>query len=572
MPTALLTNLLPTLLPSLLALPQDPPRTATELLPLQQLCTRERSYGAPPWGSLLRYRQPYDRPANLVLDAGDDASIGADGIADAVHETEQDAIDNGNLFVQAVGSNLLAFGEAAAVRRVRQRVDAAARVLARPVQVEFALWDASDREAPGPALTPDEFARFASNHAPIWRAVGTGRAGNAIALERMRWTRYVHGIEVEVAQKQTMTRPATEQYGEGGHAVVRAYALAGCDDFAVHVQFAVGEKRGVNRTLQTGMPGAADIELPRLESYFGACSARVPNGGALAATMRGNAATGGQRVLTFRVTSRMPPATLDEPGLALVPCGALTTAALTPRAQFPDAREDDGAAFSYDDDGVYGRVPVDQLIELAQGILDETDDGDGSVRVADGYLLVRGSAAAVSRVEALVRGLQDEMVQNVAVRHAATLEPAGTDGASDPARPLLHELTLPTLLGREAVACRLLETNIVKDVFIEVAQEAGSLAPEIEVLQSGAWFRLRAVPAAGSLHVDLEVRCTNAPTPPVRAVMPGGGVLMQAEVDTTRLDHDGVGERGGSIDQGEGPAVVLEDRGFRSTMATTVRR
>ena len=52
--------------------------------------------------------------------------------------------------------------------------------------------------------------------------------------------------------------------------------------------------------------------------------------------------------------------------------------------------------------------------------------------------------------------------------------------------------------------------------------------------------------------------------------MPGGGVLMQAHVSSTKLDHDGILTSATAIDRGDGPRLTLAGRAYRSKMSTTL--
>lgn len=454
---------------------------------------------------------------------------------------------------------------------MRDLIHEASGILARPVQVELAVWDAASDDAPATTLDAKGYAEFAANRSPLWRAVSTANAGQAVTIEHMTWSRYVRSIEIEVAQKKTMSRPATDRYGEGGCATVRAFSLVGSDDFAVHMQFAIAARRGVIGTLQTGLPGASDIELPQLDSYFGTCSGRIPNGGALAATMRGNSIGGGQVTVTLRVSSSGQSQQLSDKNAVLWPIGALVSDGLAYSADLPDVHSESNKR-DFDKASVYGRIPSDNLKDLIGNTLSAIEeDSEHDLRIGGGYLFVRCSPSGIARVKQLMLSIQQRMLQNVAVQHRAYLQPV-TAGQSQPAGSMLHELSIPTLLGREASVYRLRESNIVANVFIEVASEAGSLSPGMQLLQSGTWLRTRAIPVGKSLHVNLDLLSAMAPVPPMRSVMPGGGVLMQAEVASARNDHDGIITPGRAIQHGDGPRVTIDGREFKSTMSTTFVR
>ena len=213
-------------------------------------------------------------------EAGGDA-VSPDVIVDALSGLMAETIDD-RLYLQTIDRNLLAVGEADLVERTRDLIHEASQILGRPVQVELAVWDAASGDTPSTTLDANGYAEFVANRSPLWRAISSASAGRPVAMEHMTWSRYVRSIAIEIAQKKSVSNPVTDLYGEGGSANVRAFSLVGTDDFAVHMQFAIAARRGPIGALQTGTPPTADIELPQLDSYFGTCSGRIPNGGALA--------------------------------------------------------------------------------------------------------------------------------------------------------------------------------------------------------------------------------------------------------------------------------------------------
>lgn len=551
--------------PSFCAQQDKPP--VSEVFSLQHLIGNDPGQATPPWGSLLRRME---QPQCDMLGAAEPTEgFSADDAIGLLRELESDALENARLEVIGVGDSLVAAGDPAVVARLREHVKAATQLLARPLQIEFAVWDGTDRETPAAFLGPADFGRFAANRTPLWRSIATTRHGRAVALERMRWSRYVRDIDVEIAQKQTMSYPVTNQHADGGHAVVRPHLLTGSDEVVLHVQFAVAQRRGVVRSLQTGMTGASDIDLPALETAYGVCSGRVPNGGALAVTLRGNPATGGQLVLTVRVTGRTPPAGAPMQDLGLYPCGAITTQALLQSVEPPPDRDPDEVSPGESHEG-FGHLPEDILVQFLRAGLGADGDADGvSVRCKAGYVVVRGPTQLLAKVETLMRGLQDRLLRNATVVHRAPMSTADASGA--PGTSMLHELALPTLLGRELIVARCLETNIVADIFAEIAQEAGILNPKIDVLQSGSWLRARLSPLGDAMSVRLLVQDRYAPLPTARSVMPGGGVLMPTEAGKSLAAHDGIVANGQAIEHGDGPAVNLEGRAWRSSLATTIQ-
>lgn len=552
----MLTSLLTLGLSLALPMPQGQ-APVTEVLPLQHLLGGHATASLPPWRTLLRHPGQDDRTPDLLGLGEEPTVLTTDGALDLLRDLHNEAVAAGKLHLEPLGTGLLAIGEATEIAKVRERLRLAAPLLARPVQIEFAVWDAADRETPNPVLSAAEFTRFFANLTPVSRGTATTRHGAAVALERLRWTRYVRDLDAEVAQKQSMTRPVTEQFGEGGHAVVRAFSLLAADEFAVHVQFAAAQRRGVVRTLQTGMAGAADLELPLLETDCGAFSGRIGNGGALAVTLRGHAAAGGQRIVTVRVSSRTPPANSVQDGLGIFPCAALTTSSLS---QLPGL--DDGAGHSGEPSGAEAHIPIESLLDFVRSNLGAETDGLG-LRGGGGFLFASGPGPTLARIEGLLRGLQDRCVRNATVRSTGTL-------ALDAAAASLHELTAPTLVGRGLSLARHLETNFLADVWATIAQEASTLDPGVELLQSGCAFTAVVTPTDEGMHLRLQLIDRHAVVPQARSIMPGG-VLMTPEIALTRASHDGAVANGQPIEHGDGPNVNLDGRAYRSVLATLVR-
>lgn len=530
----------------------------TEQFPIQHLIGTQPAQEPPPWGTLL---QQAESDVDLLDCSSEHAAVAAEQVLETLHHLLAEPLGAGSLYLATTGQSVLAVGEATAVARVGACIRAAGAMLARPLQVEFAVWDAADRETCPAILSAAEFARFAGNRTPLSMSRTTTRGGAYAALRRLRWVRYVRDLETEVAQKQTMVVPAVAEYGEGAHAAVRVFPLLG-DEFAVHLQFAASQRRGIVRPLPTGMVGAPDLELPTLETDYGACSGRIANGGALAITLRGSAASGGQRILTLRVSASAPPMTYaPELGFAILPCGALTTMSL--QRDLPDPR--DSSAAGPDLPGC-NHIDAAQLEALLEQSLD--DAGANGLLIGGGHVFVRGDSTRIGRVETLLRGLQDRLVRNVTVTHTAALQPSEAAGGLVPS--VLHELRAPTLLGCLLALGHCLETNALTGIAYSIAQEAGILDPTVEPLISGVRLHARASPAEDGMHLQMAVHCHYAPPAQARSVMPGG-VLMATDRSLVSVLHDGVIANGVAAAHGDGPAVSIEGRGYRSALATTLQ-
>jgi hypothetical protein len=570
----MLTIALPTVLT--LCAPQEP-KAATQLITLQHICTHEVNQTGLPWGSLLQCHDNLNKDLLLRNDAI--GAITPTMISDVLQDHTHKEIDAGRLLLQTVNSNLLMIGEPQLVTQVSNYVTEATNILARPMQVELCVWDATGTSACSSLLNKEAFADFTANRTPMMRAVSTANAGDPLVIQNMTWSNYVRSIGVEVAQKQAMSRPETDHFGEGCSAMVRAYSLVGSSDFAVHMQFAAGKQHAPTKPLHTGLPSAPDIELPHIASYFGTCSGRITNGGALATTLKGSAVSGGQITITLRIISTDSPTALSDKRAALLPIGALISEGLNHQVALPNVHSEDftqrdpalmckEAAFKQKN--AFGVIPPDQLEDLATIVLAATNDGDNhQMMIEGGYIFIRASEQGCQRVKAMIQALQDDLIRNVEIHHSASLHAPTGEASGNTVHPVLHSLTLPTLLGREASAYRLLESNIAANIEIQIASEAGTLEPIMHLQQSGTWFRARTAPVGQGLHASLELLSVIAPTPATRSVMPGGGVLMPAQTSSARRNHDGILTDVATIDHGDGPPVTLSGQDYRSKLSTT---
>lgn len=543
-----------TLCTPLCALSPQAPTGATatiDTLSLEPLLAPHPAQPLPPWGSMLRGKS---ETVDHLLGADASGRQGVDGLLELLRSRHPRPLEAGTLQLVPNGRGLLLLGQEADVAAVRATVLAALHRLSQPIELEFAAWDAADRETPPAMMTAEEFVRFTGNRAPLWRTVGRTRSGDALAQQRMRWSSYVRDLQVEVAQKQSLSCPVTDRYAEGGHALVRPHLLLG-NEIVLQVQYATAQRRGIVRTVQTGLAGAADIELPTLETSFGIGSGRVRSGGALAVTMRGHAGGGGQLVLTFRATAVAGPGPELPEDLAVWPIGALRSRSLQRHQPVHGGPEDAGGS---------GPVAIDQLLELVQATV-----GECQAVVFGDWLLVQADREALQRGERLVQALQERTLRNAVVHHQGTLQAADntTTGSTSP----LHELVLPTLADREAFAARVLETNAITGFEPMIAQEASLLDPNVERVQSGCWLQARVTFTGDQAHLATRLSCEVSMAPPTRTILPGGGVWMPGELAMAATDHHGPVRNGQSIGLGDGPSIQVEGRSYRSALATTVR-
>ena len=540
-----------------LVTPQEP-RVGSDVVSVQHLLAAPPSVPAPLWDTLL----VEEGGQSCLLAAARELAPGR--LLEPLQALNRDALDAGRLLLNLASGNLLLAGTEPDLARVRTQVQLLSRTLTRSVQIELTVWDATDRATPACVLDAAAYAAFAQNRPQLWRVVGTTADGQTLPLSRLRWTSYVRSINGEVAQKATISDPVLDRFAEGVQAIVRPFAISGADEFVLHSQFALAQRRGIVRQLQTGVAGAPDIEIPTLETSRAACSARLPNGGAMAITLRGHAALGGQVVITVRA-SAAPLATTADREFAVFPCGALTDRSLLRENESVDANGQKVAAAA----ASCGSIPEELLADLVAAAIGE---GGGSHFLLPGHVIVRGDSATQGRVASLLRSLQDRVLRTVTVTVTGALPiPNSEDPApASTTAPILHELAAPTLLGRELRLARLLETNVVRDLEVQIAQDASMIVPIVDALQVGTWVNALAGPAEGTLLLDLELRCCHAAASTARNIMPNG-VITPTDVNGTMVSHRGLVTNGQPIDHGDGPMLPVEGRSWRSSMQTTLR-
>jgi hypothetical protein len=558
-------------IPLVLALtaPQNPTNTI-EVLPLQHFFSdRSPKPHAIPWKTLLTRRSSEEHYViDAIYDANKTNSLSPEIIVDLVSSFAGEE----QLYLQPIGSNLLAVGTPETSQRAKSLLDAASRVMAHSIEVEFAAWDANLAETPPPIMGAEDYAIFANKHTPLWRSRNMSTAGRPLAIEHIKRSSYIRSIDVEVAQKQAITSPMTEIFSEGGCANVRAFSLIDTNDFAVFMQFAASTMSGNVVKLNTGMPETANVELPHLNSYFGTCSGRIPNGGALATSMIGDSISGGSITLTMRVTSKLSPQrkqlveeSSEKKSMTIFPTGVITTASLSRSLTLPPSppyyhRHD--ATITAETS--YGSIPQDRLHDLLLEVVHATDS-DAELHVHDGYVYILGSQTSIGIAQQLLLSLQSQATQNAQVTHEAICN-AANKGAHN-----LFKLRFSTLLGREAFIYRIRETNVIGDIYSEIASEASSLRPQTQLMQSGTWLRTRVTPMGKSLYVDMDSLSALMPVPEETRVMPYG-VPMQPQSDTARNSYNSHIQPGIAFSHGDGPSASIDGQLLRSVITTTISR
>lgn len=551
--------------------PQESPKAPSavlEIVPLQHLTALQVPIAPPPWGTLLT--AGYEEYAHDLIHCSREGQwFDTDAICEMLSRLHTEDIDNDRLSIHVQEDALRVFGEAQAVQKVTRDVREVGDLLTRPIEVEVTVWQAGDLTDVAAVNTPADYGRMVANLQPLWRSVRSTHSNGVAAHDRQRWVRYVRDVDTEVAQKAKIALPVTDAFCDGGRVVVVPHSLASGDDLVLHVQFGFGVPRGSVRTVPSGLQDAPELDLPTLATTFGAFSGRIQNGGALAVLATGDESCGERLLLTVRATASTPPNDPQLNDLAAFPTSALTNAALlmrmTPPSPYPALGDQTARTMELsDEDQTYTRFEPDELLELLRTSLGElADTDDFSMDIAGGFLFVHAPRTTITIVGDLLRGLESRLLRNVQVRHFGTID-QGRGSAP------LHELVAPSLLGRELIVVRLLETSFVRELQAEIAQESSTLEPQLETAQSGTWLRLRAANPSGETHVDMLAQTVHVRALRPRNVNPGG-LLMPNDVSSCRCLHDGKAVNGKVIDHGDGPIVTLGDTALRTTLSTIVK-
>lgn len=554
-------------------LPQEPPKAArsiVEIIPLQPFTTPATPITPPAWGTLLRARPDGGDQVDMLWCSNEERWFDADQALSLLHQLHRDDLDNERLRLDLREDCLHAYGPEQVVQRVTRHVRELSDLVARPIEIEISLWNATDLTDVAGVLAPADHSRLVAGRQLLWRSPRTTHSNGLTCHDRQRWTRYVRDVDTEVAQNAKIALPITDAFCEGGRVIVAPHALVSGDDLVLHVQFAFGAQRGAMRTVPCGLPNAPELDLPTLATMFGTFSGRIQNGGALALLATGHEAGGERLLLTVRATCPTPPQVGQLTDLAIFPISSLTSGALQLQCSLPSPYpllDDEQASLAQvsDAQSTYAGLDTDALRELLFAALGGLADADGfSLHAAGGFLFVRGERAALTTVGETLRGLEQRLLRTASVRHEGTLQDAAG------AQGVLHELSAPTLFGRQLFLARLLETSFVRDLRAEIAQESSTLNPQVDIAQSGTWLRMQMIESPAGTMADMMAQTAHVHALPARNVNPGG-LLMPNDVASTRWQHAGKVGNGAPLDHGDGPLVTLVDKSARSTLRTTVK-
>lgn len=549
--------------------PQQPNRSVLEIIPLQHVSARAPMIVPPQWPTAMVRLHPGESDLLDLLGVSEQLpQFEPSTISDFLRTINDESVIE-NVELEAQENSITVFGDAASINVIREQVRELSRIITRPITVEVAFWSADQGTPKATVLSPEDYARFKATHRQLWHHNVTTRSSRAVSLDSSRWNRYVRDVNVEIAQKSAISNPVTDSFFEGSNVVVLPHGLVGGDEFVAHVQFTWAERMDPVRRMSTGIADSAQLDRVVVASLCGGFSGRMTNGGALCATMVGDDSCGRSVILTVRLLSRIPPVEAKSARLGVFPVSALTSGALLDSidppsigARLPDPH---GLEVSYNESsGGFGQIEAERLVDLMRSSIG--DEEEVALQAGGGHLFVHGSDEAIARVGAMLRALQDRLLRTATVQHQITFAQK-QDGVAD---SVLHNLIVPTLLGRYATVTRRAETCIVGDLDVEVAQSANAIDPVVGLLQFGAFMRAHVVDSDNSAHLVMVAQCSHCTLPESRQIMPGGAISLP-EVTSQQIAHDGFVVAGQPIIHGDGPIIDLEGSKHRSAAVTTVR-
>ncbi len=543
--------------------PQAPAARALEIFPMAQL-RQLHPHDEPPIRTLLPNPDQIGEWRRNLLGNEDDQE--EDPSLLYLQMAHAKAVENGDLSWSLEQQQLFVTAAPAQLAELRDELVALRAAIDRPIAITVELYEAKELAEP-PAIVAAGATDATGRGTLLWRDTSTTTSGHIAIFDAMRWSRYVHGVNVEVAQKSSISAPVLGVFGEGIGGAVAAHALAGSEDLVLLAQFLCGQRRRIDSTA-TGVVGQPQIDLPWLDTAFATGSARVPAGSAMQIVLSGDAASGPRFVLVL--TPRWPEPRVALPGheVQLLPISALTTSALNQRLRWPDSMPElaDQPA-SWNSDDTETGVSSDRIVEIVrQAVGSETVE----LECRNGQLLVHGDAAAQQAALAALEQLQDRLLVTTTLTASADLDEvvgttpfAAAAASKHPARQ--HQIVVPTLAGRWSIAFRGSERTAIRTMLPEIAQEASVNHPYVEARPSGLWLECRtANPLAGNA-IDLELQLDHSDAPPVRS-LGSTGAMHLADTDSLRAHRIVQLAPDAEVTVGTGTCIEVDGRPVRPSL------
>jgi len=526
------------------ALPQVPgqqPQQSIELFSLRPYTVHRAEPPPPLFGTMMS--SPQDSPEQLnLLDEWQEQLWEADDFVNLVQSWNRAAFEDRSMFVNSNEDRMLVQADAVQLEQLRRNIRQLFLVLGQPIEITASIFLVDDARPTEPVLHADQLAELQRSGQQLWSNTTTTRSSLLTSFDALRWSRYVRDVEVEVAQNSKVAVPMVDVFAEGLRISVLPHSMVKTEDIAIQAQFSIGDRRGLE-TLATGVPGHPNIDLPRLESAFGAVAARVPSGGGMAVLLAGTEACGARLVLVISPRYPSPRQSDYIDNVLVAPVSALTNGSMIYGISLTDSKpvcngDDVGdGPDTTDAEQCVGRIEGDELEEVLLAALD--DSQVTSCELQGGFLLLSAPAEVAEQARTTLTALQDRLVRNAAVH--CSVDASEVESHSPMAKEIqdgehrvLHRVALPCLAGRTSVLFRGIEQNSVRTMMCEIAQDAHILDPVVERLSSGLWTIACPSLTEDGVECDLTLQF-DYQTPTVKQPLAPAGMLMLSDSSSIRV-------------------------------------
>lgn len=542
--------------------PQDPPRVL-EILSLHSFAPPRHRVEMPRLGSQLLDWESED----LQIDLSERTpAIDTDMIATILGDHELRALDDGELDLDEQDSLLFVRGSAETVQRIKRAYAEIEALVQRSVTLHAHVIALPEGGATIPKARLDgaETAALLDAADVIWSGRTSVPVGEPTSLGHHRFVPYLRDVDVEVAQKSSISDPIIRRFSEGLHILASAHALTTPGDVVVEALYSFSEQQGPMQTLPTRVKDQPSLDTPHLREMSGAFSGRLASGGSLVVSGWGTAGGPNVAIVLTAELDAMP----QTSHITALPISALTSSEL---GYLPTSWEDESQGWPTSIAQVANLDSVESEPSLSSDLLQDMittrlpqfeESEDCALINTDRYLWVRGPAAVRRQAVQLVAQLEQRFL--VDDEHELTV--SGTNGA-------LWSVRTPALRDRwHALFCGS-ETTVIADYEVEIAQNSAIANPVVRSVFSGIAGRFCAHSGAVGATVDWTANVNHAGSPgrrPSESKDIGDmGLVPEARRSVHRIATIGDGPQ--SIELGDGPPVELEGgRQHRTTMQVRI--
>lgn len=544
--------------------PQEPERVM-RTVPIRSITSVDTSIHQGPFGSMLDVG---DNRVDLISSDRSERRVSEGFVLDFVRKsimnTDPDGFDQ--LVSAVVGSRLALSGPKPTVDRAVGIVRMLESTVAAPIVVEARLFALEDGDDLGTSIPKGDTARwFGSSEAVRWSSRSATRSGLTTVLSQERYRHYLRDCDVEVAEDQSISDPRVTSLFEGIHLKVEPHALPGSDALVLYCDAALGEVFGEIETRSTGVTEMATLDVPRLANNHASFSGRIENGGALVVTFTGDGSAGTRYALA--VSARRETNEPQDAHLAVWPISAITSWSLSTRVGVNDMRygEDDHSIFPLRENESSSAIDTDTVLEMLFHVLQPSLDNDEAhVDASGGWVFVIGAdSVRATALRALVT-MHDQWVRSAQCECVSWLSEvvAGVDGTFGGRMvggrgSVLHRVRFPVVMGRPHFVLRGIESTVLQDVQVEIAQEASGTDPVVASTFAGLFASIQVFDSLGGMAASANVEVSHVGSPQRRAAETRhGGNLFLSDTSRSRFVHNGAVSSGQVIELGDAGVVT----------------